>query len=132
MSDDHERGTPPPGPHSPPPGQPVSGPYPQQPGPPYPNPYLSPGQPPPGPYPPQGYYQYPYPPPVDPRAQRLVNISHVLGWGGLATMFLLAPILGGVAGSMVLGVVLAGLGLASAVAGAIIGQIGRGMQGRVI
>ena len=47
-------------------------------------------------------------------------------------MFLLAPIIGIAVKSFPVGAVLCGLGFASAIAGAIVGQIGRAMQGRVI
>lgn len=64
-------------------------------------------------------------------AQKLVNWSHVLGWGGLASLFVGTgfaaaaggPVAGGIVG------VLSGI---SVVVGGIIGQVGRGMQGRAI
>jgi hypothetical protein len=64
-------------------------------------------------------------------AKKLVMWSHILGWGGLGVL-----IVGSIAGGVLAGPtgagVAAGIGLASAVTGAIIGQVGRGMQGRVI
>lgn len=47
-------------------------------------------------------------------------------------MFVLGPALGIVARSGSIGGVVAGIGLVSAVVGAVLGQVGRGMQGRVI
>jgi hypothetical protein len=64
-------------------------------------------------------------------ARKLVNLSHILGWGGIGMLFV-GPIVGGALAGAGLAVGLAGLGLASAVAGAIVGQIGRAQQGRVI
>jgi hypothetical protein len=65
-------------------------------------------------------------------AKKLVNLSHILGWGGIGTLFLIAPLLGAATHSAVVGIGVAAVGGLSAVAGAIVGQIGRGMQGRVI
>lgn len=83
-------------------------------------------------------YLAPVAPPVSPedharaeQARKLVNLSHIFGWGGLGVM-LVGPILGAFAGSGTMAAILGGGGFVSAVAGAIIGQIGRGMQGRVI
>jgi hypothetical protein len=45
---------------------------------------------------------------------------------------ILGPIIGLSLGSPLLALVLAGLGVVSTITGAILGQIGRGMQGRVI
>jgi hypothetical protein len=80
-------------------------------------------------------YQLPPPSPEQlataARAQKLVNLSHVLGWGGLATLIvgtIFAGVLGGAAAA---GVVASVSGL-SAIVGAIVGQVGRGMQGRAI
>ena len=56
-------------------------------------------------------------------AKTLVLTSHIMGYGGLLLM-----IAGGVVGFWVL----AGSGVLSAIIGAILGQVGRGMQGRVI
>jgi hypothetical protein len=65
-------------------------------------------------------------------SRRLVVISNWLGWGGLALIFVGAP-LAGFAGNSAAGAgVTAGIGGLAAIAGAIIGQIGRGMQGRVV
>ena len=78
----------------------------------------------------------PVPPPVPPpvtqaedaskaaTAKTLVLTSHIMGYGGLLLM-----IVGVVVG---LGFELAGIGVLSAIIGAILGQVGRGMQGRVI
>lgn len=86
-------------------------------------------------------YATPYfaPPPTrpeDPRAAKLVMWSHVLGWGGLA-LLVVGAFVAGLAhrndrDQAVFGMVMLGVGLVSAIVGAIIGQIGRGMQGRVI
>ena len=77
----------------------------------------------------------PVPPPVPPpviqaedaskaaTAKTLVLTSHIMGYGGLLLM-----IAGGVVGFWVL----AGSGVLSAIIGAILGQVGRGMQGQVI
>lgn len=68
---------------------------------------------------------------VQARAQKLVNWSHVLGWGGLVVLVAGTATAGALAGpgaAVVIGVV-SGI---SVVVGAIIGQIGRGMQGRAI
>jgi len=69
---------------------------------------------------------------VDPKAQTLVKWSHGLGWGGLVFAVIIGPIVGFSLGSPLLALVLAGLGVVSTITGAILGQIGRGMQGRVI
>ena len=77
----------------------------------------------------------PVPPHVAERArtaQRLVTISRWLGWGGLVVLCF------GSIGVIVLtrsgeaGGAVALLGMVSATVGAIIGQVGRAMQGRVI
>ena len=68
--------------------------------------------------------------PTDSRqtAQKLVNLSHIFGWGGL---IVLGPVvLFGV--NPTGGLVVMGIGFLSAFVGAILGQVGRGMQGRVI
>jgi hypothetical protein len=65
------------------------------------------------------------------RAQTLVNWSHVLGWGGLASLFVGTGI-AGVAGGPVAGGIVGVLSGISVVVGGIIGQVGRGMQGRAI
>lgn len=65
------------------------------------------------------------------KAKRLVIWSKGLGWGGLGTLFLIAPIVGfNVSGP--LGIIVGAMGLISAIVGAVLGQVGRGMQGRVI
>ena len=65
-------------------------------------------------------------------ARKLVTLSHILGWGGIGVLFLFGPLLGAATGSAAVGFGIAAVGGLSAVAGAIVGQIGRGMQGRVI
>jgi hypothetical protein len=65
-------------------------------------------------------------------ARKLVNLSHIFGWGGIGVLFVLGPVLGVALHSGTLGVVVAGIGGIGAVVGAVLGQIGRGMQGRVI
>lgn len=69
---------------------------------------------------------------MNPLARKLVLWSHVLGWGGIAVLILGFPIGLAACQSPAAGGLLSGLGLVSAVVGAIIGQVGRGMQGRVI
>jgi hypothetical protein len=65
------------------------------------------------------------------KAQKLLLWSRILGWGGIGMLFIGAPTLGlGVNG--VLGGVAAVIGIAGAITGAVLGQIGRGMQGRAI
>ncbi|MEJ7597721.1 MAG: hypothetical protein WKG01_07425 [Kofleriaceae bacterium] len=66
------------------------------------------------------------------QARKLVNLSHLLGYGGLGAMLVLGPLLGYALHSIMVGLVIVGFGGVSAVGGAIVGQIGRGMQGRVI
>lgn len=92
-------------------------------GPPYGHPYGSP-------------YGPPMPPPPDPRAETLVRWSRILGWGG-AALFLVGPIIAGMARrfegtQVIVGFAICGIGLAAAIGGAVVGQIGRAMQGRVI
>ena len=65
-------------------------------------------------------------------AKKLVNLSHLLGWGGLVFIFVGPLGAGLLLESGVAAGVAAVIGLVSAVAGAIVGQVGRGMQGRVI
>lgn len=64
-------------------------------------------------------------------AQKLVRWSHALGWGGLATL-----VVGGVAAVLVAGpaaaVAVAAVSGISTITGAVLGQVGRGMQGRAI
>ena len=64
--------------------------------------------------------------PRQPPQKKLVLGSHILGYGGLVVL----------SGGSIIGGVAAGIygiiGLAMAVIGAIIGQVGRGMQGRAI
>lgn len=69
-------------------------------------------------------------------ARRLVGISHWLGWGGIAMLFIGPPAVaratrGSSVGLMAMGGV-AALGLLMAIVGAVIGQIGRAKQNRVI
>jgi hypothetical protein len=65
-------------------------------------------------------------------AQKLVTLSHIFGWGGLGVLFVLAPVFGIALRSGTLALIAAAIGAIAAVAGAVLGQIGRGMQGRVI
>ncbi len=59
------------------------------------------------------------------------NYGHLLGWGGLAAL-----VVGTAAAAMIAGaaaaVPVAGVSFVAVLAGAIIGQVGRAMQGRVI
>lgn len=64
-------------------------------------------------------------------AAKLVMLSHILGWGGVGFLLVLGPGLAMAVNGM-LGAVLMGLGLIGAIAGAVVGQVGRAMQGRVI
>ncbi len=64
-------------------------------------------------------------------AAKLVMLSTIFGWGGLGLLLAAGPALA-IAVHGTLGAVVMGLGLVSAVAGAVVGQVGRGMQGRVI
>ncbi len=88
---------------------------------------------------PEGYAPYwgpPPTPPENPRAKSLILWSHILGWGGLAVLFI-GSLIGGVAmsgpgGDPTLLIVLGGGGFVLAVVGGILGQVGRGMQGRVV
>jgi hypothetical protein len=112
------------------------------------------GYPPPAmsyPPPPMGYPGYPgypanmvgavgYVPPhmMDPmlaaravRARKLVVASHVLGWGGLALALVGGTGMGAAAG-VGPGFAVGGIGMLLAVVGAILGQVGRGLQGRAI
>lgn len=66
------------------------------------------------------------------QAKKLVMYSHIFGWGGLGMLFVLAPVFGRLTSSGTVGVVVGLLGFASAITGAIVGQVGRAMQGRVI
>ena len=86
-----------------------------------------------------GYQPYWGPPPTlpeDPRVKTLILWSRILGWGGIAVFFF-----GSVIGAVVMSspahdpivlIVSAVGGFGIAVVGGILGQIGRGMQGRVI
>ena len=64
-------------------------------------------------------------------AAKLVTLSHILGWGGVGLLLVAGPGIA-IAVNGTVGVVVIGLGLISAITGAVIGQVGRGMQGRVI
>ena len=94
-----------------------------------------PGAPPPHPYPPQQYppQQYPHqqPSPSYLRGQKLVSMSRWLLLAGCVLMF------GGCGGGIALqfAPLAAGgsiLGILVIIAAAVVGQVGRGMQGRVI
>lgn len=65
------------------------------------------------------------------KARRLVGWSHLLGWGGIALCVIGAPTMLAVSNAAVAGTTVA-IGMICAVVGAIIGQVGRGMQGRAI
>lgn len=65
------------------------------------------------------------------RARKLVVASHVLGWGGLAVALIGGASFGAAAG-VGAGFAFGGLGMLLAVVGAILGQVGRGLQGRAI
>lgn len=74
--------------------------------------------------------------PIDPKkeatAKKLVIASHILGYGGLVIL-IGGPIAAGVlfeSGTMA--GIAAVIGIVMAVIGAIVGQVGRGMQGRAI
>ena len=73
--------------------------------------------------------------PVDPAkeatAKKLVLASHIMGYGGLA-MLIGLPIIGAVTGIGMIAGIGAVVGIGFAIIGAIIGQVGRGMQGRAI
>jgi len=73
--------------------------------------------------------------PVDPvkaaKAKKLVKISHALGWGGIGVAFVAGPILA-VAVNAPLGITFIVLGVISAIVGAVLGQVGRAMQGRAM
>lgn len=64
-------------------------------------------------------------------AAKLVMMSTIFGWGGVGFLLALGPGIA-IAVNGTLGAALMGIGLISAIAGAVIGQVGRGMQGRVI
>jgi hypothetical protein len=80
-------------------------------------------------------YQLPPPSPEQlataAKAKKLVNLSHILGWGGLATLIVGTIFAGAMGGVSAAGVVAAVSGV-SVIVGAIVGQVGRGMQGRAI
>lgn len=65
------------------------------------------------------------------KAKKLVNLSTILGWGGVGFLLVLGPGLA-MAVHVGLGGVMMGLGFIAAIAGAVVGQVGRAMQGRVI
>lgn len=66
------------------------------------------------------------------KAKKLVGWSHLLGWGGLGLMFIGSIVVGIVAEQAEPVMFTAGLGFVLAIVGAIVGQVGRGMQGRVL
>jgi hypothetical protein len=80
-------------------------------------------------------YQLPPPSPEQlataARAKKLVNLSHILGWGGLACL-LVGTSVAGVAGGVTAAGIVGTLSAVSVIVGAIVGQVGRGMQGRAI
>jgi len=65
------------------------------------------------------------------KAAKLVSLSQKLGWGGLAALVVGTILAGVTVGASAAAVVAACSGV-SILAGAIVGQVGRGMQGRVI
>ncbi len=65
------------------------------------------------------------------KAKKLVNLSTILGWGGVGFLLVLGPGIA-VAVHPAIGGLLMGLGFLGAIGGAIVGQVGRAMQGRVI
>ena len=73
--------------------------------------------------------------PVDPAkeatAKKLVLASHIMGYGGLV-LLIVGPIIGAVIGNGTIAGIGAAVGIGAAIIGAIIGQVGRGMQGRAI
>jgi hypothetical protein len=81
-------------------------------------------------------------PPYNPKAARLVSISQWLGWGGIALLFVGGPVVGILVAQVIddrrdltsvyVGAAVSTLGAISTVIGAVVGQIGRGMQGRVV
>lgn len=66
------------------------------------------------------------------KANQLVNLSHILGWGGLGMLILGPALAAGLGLGGTLAGILALLGVLSAIGGAVVGQVGRAMQGRVI
>lgn len=65
------------------------------------------------------------------RARTLVNWSHVLGWGGLLVLVVGTSAAAAASGGSA-AIVVAALSGLCVIVGAVIGQIGRGMQGRAI
>ena len=65
------------------------------------------------------------------RAKRFVNWSHILGWGGLGVL-LVGTSTAAIAGGATAAAMVGGLSGTSIIVGAVLGQIGRGMQGRAI
>lgn len=91
--------------------------------------------PPPGQMLPYGGYAQPYGYPQrmdDPRARGLIVASNWLGWGGIILLFLGSPAIGFATRTAFAAGVVAAIGIVCAIVGAILGQIGRGMQGRVV
>jgi hypothetical protein len=121
--------------------------YPVQP----PNPPQPPMAPPPG-YVPPGYAPQGYPPQqlgyagfpqayygpngMTPqqaaKAQSMVRLSNWLGWGGLLMLFIGTPVVGIATESKFLAIAIGVIAVLACGIGAIVGQIGRGMQGRVV
>ena len=65
-------------------------------------------------------------------AKKLVLWSRILGWSGLLIFVLGGPITCIALRTPKAGLIVSGLGLASAFVGGVIGQVGRAMQGRII
>ena len=66
------------------------------------------------------------------QAKTLVMWSHILGWGGLGLMVLSVVLFVTLRGGAEIAGYVVGFGFVSALVGGIIGQVGRGMQGRAI
>jgi hypothetical protein len=66
------------------------------------------------------------------KAKRLVMYSHIFGWGGLGVLLFFAPALGITTRSGTLATIVAAVGLLATITGAVLGQVGRALQGRVI
>jgi hypothetical protein len=83
-------------------------------------------------YPPGYQYQNGMSPQQAAKARSLVKISNWLGWGGLAMLFIGSPLAGVAANSGVAAGIVAALAIIACIIGAVVGQVGRGMQGRVV
>jgi len=66
------------------------------------------------------------------QARTLVTISHILGWGGLGLLLVGAPAMLIAIGSPPGAAWVGGGGLVLAIAGGIVGTVGRALQGRVL